>query len=66
MKTAVSSCSWPLLTLFLKEETSGTQQRKFHADDVSQCLHNKSGSPWVPSTKLFNLHLQSYISPGRF
>ena len=30
----------------LQGGTSGTQQQKFHTDDVNQCLHNKSGSPW--------------------
>ena len=45
-----------LLTTFdiLKGETSRTQQQKFHTDDVNQCLHNKSGSPWIPNSNLFN------------
>ena len=38
----------------LKGGTSGTQEQKFHTDDVSQCLHNKSGRPWVPNSNLFN------------
>ena len=38
----------------LKGGTSGTQQQKFHTDVVNQCLHNKSGSPWVSNANLFN------------
>ena len=38
----------------LQQGTSGTQQQKFHTDDENQCLHNKSGSPWVPNANLFN------------
>ena len=30
------------------------QQQKFDTDDVTQCLHNKSGSHGVPSVNLFN------------
>ena len=29
--------------------TSATQQQKFHAHDVNQCLLNKSGSHGVPN-----------------
>ena len=25
-----------------------------HTDDVNQCLHNKSSSPWIPNSNLFN------------
>ena len=37
-------------------ETSAThgQRQKFHAVDVNQCLHNKSGSRGVPNAYLFN------------
>ena len=35
-------------------ETSATQRQKFHAVDVNQCLHNKSGSHGVPNANLFN------------
>ena len=38
----------------LQGGTSETQQQKFHTDDENQCLHNKSGSPWVPNSNLFN------------
>ena len=31
-----------------------TQRRKFHTDDVNQCLLNKSGSHMVPNANLFN------------
>ena len=34
--------------------TSVTQRQKFHTDDVNQCLHNKSGSHWVPNINLSN------------
>ena len=34
--------------------TSLTQRRKFHTDDVNQCLHNISGSHGVPQPNLFN------------
>ena len=34
--------------------TSATQRQKFHAEDVNQCLHNKSGSHGVPNANLFN------------
>ena len=49
-------CSFLLLAAFdiLQQGTSGTQQQKFHTDDENQCLHNKSGSPWVPNANLFN------------
>ena len=33
---------------------SGSQQQKFHTDDLNQCLHNKSGSHGVPNANLFN------------
>ena len=32
--------------------TSATQLQKFHTDDASQCLHNKSGSHGVPIINL--------------
>ena len=49
-------CSFLLLAAFdiLQQGPSGTQQQKFHTDDENQCLHNKSGSPWVPNANLFN------------
>ena len=31
-----------------------TQRKKFHTDDVIQCLNNESGSHGVPNTNLFN------------
>ena len=31
-----------------------TQRQKFHTDEASQCLLNKSGSPGVPNVNLFN------------
>ena len=31
-----------------------TQRRKFHTDDVNQCLHYKSGGHGVPNANLFN------------
>ena len=34
--------------------TSATQRRKFHTDDVNQCLHNKSSSHGVPNVNFFN------------
>ena len=34
--------------------TSATQRQKFHTDDASQCLHNKSGSHGVPNINLSN------------
>ena len=34
--------------------TSATQQKKFHADDVNQYLHNISGSHGVPHPNFFN------------
>ena len=34
--------------------TSATRRKKFHADEVNQCLHNKSGSHGVPNANLFN------------
>jgi len=34
--------------------TSVLQQQKFHTDDVTQCLHNKSGSHGVPNENLFD------------
>ena len=34
--------------------TSATQRRKFHTDDVNQCLHDKCGSHGVPNVNLFN------------
>ena len=34
--------------------TSATQRQKFHTDDASQCLHNKSGSHGVPNMNLSN------------
>ena len=33
---------------------SATQGQKLHTDDINQCLHNKSGSHWVPNACLFN------------
>ena len=33
---------------------SATQRQKFHTDDVTQCLLNKSGSHGVPKANLFN------------
>ena len=33
---------------------SATQRQKFHTDDVTQCLLNKSGSHGVPNANLFN------------
>ena len=38
----------------LQGGTFGTQQQKFHTDDVNQCLHDKSGSPWIPNSNLVN------------
>ena len=35
--------------------TSATQRQKFHADDVNQCLHNKSGS------HRFQMHICSIL-----
>ena len=51
-----NSCFFKLLATFgiLKGGTTGTHQQKFHTDDENQCLHNKSGSPWVPNANLFN------------
>ena len=34
--------------------TSATQRQKFHTDDATQCLLNKSGSHEVPKANLFN------------
>ena len=34
--------------------TSATQRQKFHTDDATQCLLNKSGSHGVPNANLFN------------
>ena len=34
--------------------TSATQRKKFHTDNVNQCLHNKCGSHGVPNANLFN------------
>ena len=31
-----------------------TQQQKFHTDDITQCLHDKSGSHGAPNANLFN------------
>ena len=33
---------------------SATQRRKFHTDDVNQCLRNESGSHGVLNVNLFN------------
>ena len=33
---------------------SATQRQKFHTDDATQCLHNKSSSHGVPNENLFN------------
>ena len=33
---------------------SVTQRQKFHTDDATQCLLNKSGSHGVPNVNLFN------------
>ena len=41
--------------------TSATQQQKFPADDVNQCLHNKSSSLGVPNANLFNLGFSKSI-----
>ena len=38
----------------LQGGTCGIQQQKFHTDDENQCLRNKSSSPWVPNSNLFN------------
>ena len=54
VKTAISSGSLIAAFDILQGGTSGTQQQKFHTDDENQCLHNKSGSPWVPNANLFN------------
>ena len=35
--------------------TSATQRQKFHTDDLTQCLRNKSGSHGVPNANLFNV-----------
>ena len=51
--TDISPCS-SLLRDVLRGGTSVTQPQKFHTDDVNQCLHNKSGSHWVPNANLFN------------
>lgn len=44
--------------LSLKDGSRGgpsvTQRQKFHADEVNQCLHNKSVCHGVPNTSLFN------------
>ena len=37
--------------------TSATQRRKFHTDDVNQCLLNKSGSHEAPNANLLNFTL---------
>ena len=37
--------------MFSRGWASATQRQKFHADDVNQCLHNKSGGHGVPKTK---------------
>ena len=34
--------------------TSATQRRKFHTDDVNQCLLDKCGSHGVPNANLLN------------
>ena len=62
LRTAdVSPRSSPLRDV-LRGGRSATQRQKFHTEDVSQCLHNKSGSHGVPNANLFNV----YVSPGRF
>ena len=50
----VSTCSSPLRDSS-RGGTSATQRQKFHTDDVNLCLHNKSGSYWVPNANLFNV-----------
>ena len=54
MRTTDISPRSSLLRDVSRGGTSVTQPQKFHTDDVSQCLHNKSGSHWVPNTNLFN------------
>ena len=51
-----NSCFSSLLTAkdVLPGVTSVLQQQKFDTDDVTQCLHNKSGSHGVPNVNLFN------------
>ena len=51
-----NSCFSSLLTAkdVLPAVTSVLQQQKFHTDDVTQCLHNKSGSHGVVKVNLFN------------
>ena len=50
-KAAISPRSSPLVDV-LRGEKSGTQRKKFHTDDVNQCLHNNSHG--VPNSNLFN------------
>ena len=52
-KADVSPRSSPLRDVS-RRGTSATQRQKFHADDVNQCLLNKSGSHGVPNANLFN------------
>ena len=54
LRTAdVSHRSTPLRD-FSRGGMSATQRQKFHTDDVTQCLLNKSGSHGVPNANLFN------------
>ena len=54
LRTAdVSHRSSPLRD-FSQGGMSATQRQKFHTDDVTQCLLNKSGSHGVPNANLFN------------
>ena len=54
LRTAdVSHRSTPL-RYFSRGGMSATQRQKFHTDDVTQCLLNKSGSHGVPNANLFN------------
>ena len=35
-------------------------RRKFHTDDANQCLHNESGSHWVPNINEFVVRFMRY------